>query len=197
MDGASLARMRWRLRGAWLWPSFVILTAVDAVIGHLLPPVGESQSAAGAWLVALFLNLVAIAVLAPSFGMFIRRRRPDLPKIVARDYGGTLAMLGITAMLLVAGFAHRPAVVADHAALLDAVARAQAYIGDRAPDEFRRNLADTSTYEIVPGSIFRTCVRSPDHVRTYCVVVQTRLPFGRSVTFAGYESNALFSRGAW
>ena len=44
MSTARLARIRWRRSGAWLWPAFITLTLVDAVVGHLLPPVGETQS---------------------------------------------------------------------------------------------------------------------------------------------------------
>ena len=44
----------------------------------------------------------------------------------------------------------------------DATARAQAWIGDRAPAEFRRNVEELDTYAIQPGSVYRTCVPSPD-----------------------------------
>ena len=197
MDGVSLTRLRWRLRGAWMWPTFLLLTVIDAVIGHLLPPAGESQSTAGAWLVAVFFNLLAVAVLAPLAAVALRRRRTDLPRVVARNYTGTGAVVFVTAGLLIAGLVHRPTLLADRHALDDAVARAQAYIGTHAPDTFRRNLFDTSTYEIQPGSIFRTCVRSGDHTRTYCVIVHTGTAFGRGVEFAGYESNSVFAQGAW
>jgi hypothetical protein len=79
--------------------------------------------------------------------------------------------------------------------MTDAIARAQAFIGDRAPAEFRRNVQWVSTYAIEPGSLYRTCVPNAERSRTYCVVVNTRLPFERSVKFAGYESNADLSAG--
>ena len=44
MDAAWLARMRWRRRGAWLWPTFAAALVADALIGHALPPAGESQT---------------------------------------------------------------------------------------------------------------------------------------------------------
>jgi hypothetical protein len=89
MDGAWLHRMRWRRRGAWLWPMFVALTVADAVIGHLLPPAGDSQTLVGAGLLALVLNLIAVILLSRPFGGLLRRFRRDLPSIVARDYAGT------------------------------------------------------------------------------------------------------------
>jgi hypothetical protein len=78
----------------------------------------------------------------------------------------------------------------------DATARAQAWIGDRAPATFRRNLERVTTFAIQPGSIYRSCVPSTDGDRTYCVIVKTQLPFARSVSFAGYEPNSLFAAGA-
>jgi hypothetical protein len=118
-----------------------------------------------------------------------------LPAVVARNYGGTLAVGLVTVALLTAGLAHHATVVANENAMRDAMARAEAWIGARAPDEFRRNVQLSDTLVIQPGSIYRTCVpgRVPGH--SYCVIVKTRLPFASSVTFAGHEPNALFSQG--
>jgi hypothetical protein len=196
MEGAWLARVRWRRRGAWMWPAFLILTAVDAAIGHALPPSGESQTLLGAALAACFLNLIAIVLFSIPIGAALRRRRPDFPKVVARDYGGTAAVIAVSAGLLTAGVVHRPSVLAHRNAMQDAIVRAQAWIGARAPGEFRRNIEYVSTVAIEPGSIYRTCVPSiSDRRRTYCVVVKTHLPFEQSVRFDGYESNDVFSQG--
>jgi hypothetical protein len=195
MDGAWLHRMRWRRRGAWLWPAFAALTIADAVIGHLLPPAGDSQSLVAAGLLALVLNLIAVILLSRPLGALLRRFRRDLPSIVARDYAGTWVVTIIAAALLVAGLAHRPSVLSRRNTMNDAIARAQAWIGDRAPAEFRRNLQFVDTFAIQPGSIYRTCVPSDDRKRTYCVVVKTNLPFARSVSFAGYEPNSVMERG--
>jgi hypothetical protein len=78
----------------------------------------------------------------------------------------------------------------------DAVVRAQAFIGDHAPAEFRgHSLRRADTVTIEPGAIYRTCVRGAATQRTYCVVVKTRLPLERSVEFAGYEPNSVFAAG--
>jgi hypothetical protein len=196
MEGAWLARARWRRRGAWLWPTFLSLTVADAVIGHLLPPAGETQTVLGAALIGLFLNLIAVVLLSVPLGALLRRVRPDLPKIVARDYGGTAAIAAAAAALLIAGLAHRASILAHHRAMEDAISRAQAFIGDHAPAEFRRNVQFVSTVVIEPGSMYRTCVPSAsDPRRTYCVIVKTHLPLAQSVSFDGYESNAVFSQG--
>src|SRR5437868_10183057 len=140
MDGAWLSRFRWRRRGAWLWPAFVALTVVDAAIGHLLPPVGEKQSIAAAALGGLVLNLIGVILLSRPLGALLRRRRPDLPWTVARNYGGTLVVALVTVALLAAGLAHRSSITSEQQTMRDAIVRAQAFIGDRAPDQFKRNV---------------------------------------------------------
>jgi hypothetical protein len=202
MDGARLShtrarlvRLRWRRAGAWLWPAFVLLTVADAVIGHQLPPAGATETLAGAALLALFANLLGVLLLSRPLGWALRRRRRDLPTVVARDYGGTLVVLAVTASILAAGLIHAPAIKASQRAMQDAIARAQAWIGARAPDEFRRNLEFVSLLEIQAGAIYRACVPSPDGARDYCVIINRNLPLERSVTFAGYEPNSVLGAG--
>ena len=64
MGGGWLARVRWRRRGAWLWPAFIAATLADGLVGHLLPPAGESQTVASALLIGLFLNLIGVIATA-------------------------------------------------------------------------------------------------------------------------------------
>lgn len=196
MDGAWLHRIRWRRRGAWLWPAFAALTIAEAFVLHALPMEGDGQSVFGAGLIALVLNLIAVILLSRPLGAVLRRARPDLPGIVARDYAGTAVITVIAAAFLTAGILHHSTLVAQRSAMDDAIRRAQAYIGDRAPAEFRRNLQTVDTFVIQPGSIYRTCVPSDRRPRTYCVIVKRKLPFARSVSFAGYEPNSVMSAGA-
>lgn len=195
MDAAWSRRLRWRRRGAWLWPVFIAATAADAVIGAMLPPSGDSQAIFGAGVIGLVLNMIGILAISWPAAAVLRRYRRDLPVIVARDYTGTVVVALISLALLSVGLLHRSAVLANRRAMQDAIVRAQAYIGDRAPTEFRRNLQWVSTFTIQSGRIYRACVPSLDGRRTYCVVVDTSLPFERSVRFSGYESNATFSTG--
>jgi hypothetical protein len=194
MDGVWLARIRWRRRGAWLWPAFVGMTVVDGIVGHLLPPAGETESVVAAALAALVLNLIGVILLSRPLGIALRRVRRDLPTVVARNYAGTGVVLTITVVLFGVGLLHRSSVLASQRTMQDAVARARAWIGDHAPPQFRRSVGLLSTYAIQPG-IYRACAMSDDHTRTYCVIVRTSLPFARSVTFAGYEPNSVFSEG--
>jgi hypothetical protein len=195
MDAAWFGRMRWRRRGAWLWPAFAAATVADAALGHALPPAGDAESLMGAAVISLVLNLVAVILLSRPIGALVRRRRRDLPGIVARDYGGTTAIAAVTLALVTAGLVHHASVMSDQSAQRDAVVRAQAWIGDRAPAEFRRDVAFVSTFAIEPGRIYRECVPSAHSARTYCVIVDESEPFPRGVRFSGYEPNSLFGEG--
>jgi hypothetical protein len=195
MDAAWLNRVRWRRRGAWLWPAFAALTIADAVVGHLLPPIGDGQTVVSAGLVALVLNLIAVILLSRPLGAALRRARGDLPDIVARDYAGTTVIALVAAALLTAGLVHRSTLQSERSTMYDAIKRAQAYIGDRAPAEYRRNLDLADTFVIQQGSIYRTCVPSDHRRRTYCVIVKEKLAFASSVSFSGYEPNEVMSQG--
>lgn len=195
MDAGWLVRLRWRRRGAWLWPVFVAMIAVDAILAHALPPAGDAESVAAAAIAGLVLNLLGVLFLSRPLGALLRRARPDLPRVIARDYAGTGVVLTVTLMLLIAGIAHHGTVVSNQNALRDAVARAQAWIGDRAPPVFRRNVSRLDTYVIQPGSVYRTCVPDTAGDRSFCVIVKRDLPFARSVRFDGYEPNSVFAEG--
>jgi hypothetical protein len=196
MEAGWLARARWRRRGAWLWPTFVAATLADGVIGSALPPSGESETALAAGLAGCVLSLIGIVVLSAPVAAAVRRLRGDLPRVVARDYAGTAIVVAVMLALLVAGILHRPTILAHHRAMQDAIARAQAWIGDHAPGDFRTNLDRTSTFAIEPGSIYRTCVPSRDWRHAFCVVVNTRLPLASSVSFDGHEPNSVLAAGA-
>src|SRR3954447_18223154 len=90
VDSVWWSRLRWRLRGAWMWPAFVGLTVFDGLLLHARPIAGDSMSVVEGLLLGCFFTLVAVAVVAPLIGALLRRRRrPDLPRIVAHDYAGT------------------------------------------------------------------------------------------------------------
>lgn len=195
MDGGWLARLRWRRRGAWLWPTFVVLTVVDGFIVHALPLAGTTQTLAGGILAGMVFNLLAVVLLSRPLGALLRRRRRDLPAGVARDYAGTATVLGVTAVMLTIGLLHRPAIVSDQRSLDDAVMRAIAFIGDHAKAEFRVNVTHTDTYTIQPGAVYRTCVPNRAGTSEYCVIVKERLPLAQSVVPAGSEPNSILAAG--
>ena len=69
-------RMRWRLRGAWMWPSFVALTLLDGFLLHRLSPVREGIDFIPALLIATFGNLVLVGAVGPWLARRIWKRRP-------------------------------------------------------------------------------------------------------------------------
>ncbi len=195
MDTAPLVRIRWRLRGALLWPSFIVLTLIDAAILKALPPAGDSISLVGGWLLGVVSSLLAIVLLTAPCGYVVRRLRPDMPKLVARDYAGSLITAVITIVFLSGGLAHRHVVTADRAALADATARAESYIGARAPVSFQAEARFLDTDVLLAPRLYRICATVATHTRSYCVVVDRSKPFGKSVRPAGSEPNSLFSQG--
>lgn len=196
MERVWTSRLRWRLRGAWLAPLLVVLTAADTLLLHLRPIAGDgaTEPVAGL-LLASFLNLVAIAALAPIGGIALRRARPDLPKVVARNYAGAALVAAVTAGLLIGGLLHHDSVVRNRAALGDAHARGQAWIGTHAPAAFRRHVELADTIEIVAGRVYRTCAPALRAERAWCVVVRAGVPDPGGIRPDGGTPNALFEAG--
>ncbi len=195
MDAAPINRLRWRLRGAWLWPSFVVLSLADAAVIHDLPPSGDSASWVSGWVLGAVLSLLAIVIFARFLGRAIRRLRPDMPRIVAQNYAGAVITLAVTLLLLAGGLIHHPVIASDGVALQDATARAEAYIGDHAPQAFQPGLHRLDTYPVQSPIVYRSCASDPTRTRYYCVVVNRTEPFGRSVHYAGAEPNWLLAQG--
>ena len=195
MDGAWLHRARWRWRGAWMWPAFVATAALDGAIAAVRPFIGDRQSFVGGLLAGLIINLLVVVLASRPLGRLLRRYADAMPRIVAANYGGTMAVLIVSAGLLGIGVARHDAIVDSRRVLTDAVVRAQAYIGDHAPAEFRVNVAHVDTYVIEQGVRYRVCVPSRDRPRYYCVVVDPRMPLAGSVSYAGSEPNQTLSQG--
>jgi hypothetical protein len=165
-------RLRWRLRGAWQWPAFALLTVVDTVVLLELPYYGDGpETPLAAFLLAGFANLVAVAAVAPLAARLVRRRRPDLPRLIATDYAGTVAMMMITLALVGGGLAHRPAVAAEHADANAAVLAAHDYVLGRHPG-YAGRLAALDVMR-VEEDLYRSCVPSGDPRRWLCVFVST------------------------
>jgi hypothetical protein len=149
-------RLRWRMRGAWQWPAFAVLTVADAVLIARLPFRGDGADALGAVLLAGFFNLLVVGVAAPLCGLLVRRVRPDLPSVVARDYAGTALLALVTGALVAGGLAHRSGVVeenADRAALMMGV---HDYVLSQAP-AFQGGLRAPDVVKLEPDR-YRACV---------------------------------------
>jgi hypothetical protein len=165
-------RLRWRLRGAWQWPAFVVLTLVDGVLLSELPPYeGGPPGVFPGVLLAAFVNLLAVAVVAPALGWMVRRRRPDLPRFIASDYAGAFLLVTISAVILGGGLAHRSA-AAEEDARLTAVARAMHdYVVREAP-EYAAGLSAIDAIREAPDR-YRACVPGRDARHSLCLFVTT------------------------
>jgi hypothetical protein len=123
-------------------------------------------------LLAGFLNLLALVLLAPLGGSVLRRRRPDLPVVVARDSAGTALLCAVSAALLVGGLVHRPAVESEAAARGAATAGAAHWIAMEAEPRWRGGIAAIDTVR-VDRDLYRVCVPGPDPDRWLCLFVST------------------------
>jgi hypothetical protein len=167
------ARLRWRMRGAWQWPTFVALTLVDGLLLQLLPAYGSGPGGfVPALLLAGFANLIVVAVVAPLIGRrLLRARRPDLPRAIADDYAGTALMCALSVGLAIAGVAHRPARAADARDRAAVFVALHDFVLTRAPayaPALRR--ADALRLD---DDLYRACVPTGDPRREVCVFVDT------------------------
>jgi hypothetical protein len=172
-DRVWWTRLRWRLRGATMWPAFVAALAVDALLLRLLPIAGDTApDPFAAVLLAVFFNLVAVAVGAPLAGRWLRHRRPALPKVIADDRAGTALVGAVSAALLAVGLAHRPEVQAEAREFRVQAATARQFVIARAPARFRANVEHMDTLK-QGADLYRTCVPGPTGRRAFCVIVNT------------------------
>jgi hypothetical protein len=172
MERLWLRRARWRMRGAWQWPAFVALTIADGLLIHELPLAGDGTGVVAGIILAGFFNLFAVAVVAPGAALLLRRRRRDLPKIVAGDYAGTALLLCVAVLLLGIGLAHRPAIRAGERAMTAQEQAVRGYVLSQAPAAYRVGLANANTWKI-EDDLYRTCVPAHGTSRWMCLLVDT------------------------
>jgi hypothetical protein len=174
------ARVRWRLRGAWMWPTFVAVTLLDGLLLHLLPPVGTGVDLIPAILLATFGNLIVIGALAPWLARRTWNRRPAAepgapPKAqleVLSDRIGTGLLLATVVGVVAAGLAARPTVVSETE---DTERNAQAFrslVLSRGDQELIRNLETANTVRL-GDDFFRTCVARDDRRHFFCAFIDT------------------------
>lgn len=178
MDAVWFTRLRWRMRGALLWPVFGLLTIVDAVLLVQLPVYGTGpDGTVPALLLATALNLICVAVLAPLAGALLRRRRGDLPRAVAADRAGVALLTALACGLALAGLVNR-ADALDERADERRQARAVAhYVRTQAP-AYVPGLAAMDSIRL-SRDYFRSCVPGRDPRRWLCLFVDTaRSPAG-------------------
>jgi len=168
----GLTRLRWRMRGAWLWPTFIAATLGEAVLLTLLPFYGDGPGGlVPAALIAGFTNLFFVAVVAPLIARRVRRVRPDLPKLIAENYTGTALVCAVALAFLAAGLLNRPAVLAERGDRQAQFAAVHDYVTSQAP-AYRDRLASADSLR-VKRDLYRTCVPGSDPKRWLCLFVET------------------------
>ncbi|MDQ3850324.1 MAG: hypothetical protein M3296_06895 [Actinomycetota bacterium] len=188
-----LRRLRWRTRGARQWPAFTVLTLGETALLHWLPLAGDGTGWVPALLLAGCLNLLVVAALGPLGGRLLRRRRPDLPRVVADDTAGTVLLAMLAGALLAIGLAHRPEVEARRAAFAEQSAAVREWVAVHG-DAFQRthvNGADTLRLE---RDLYRTCVPGIDPKRWLCLIVDTSASPPRVKHDFNREPNASLAR---
>ncbi|HVF79373.1 MAG TPA: hypothetical protein VNA28_13840 [Solirubrobacteraceae bacterium] len=184
-----MRRLRWRLRGAWLWPAFVVVTLLETALLHWLPIAGAGSGFFAGLLLAGWLNLIGVAVLGGLGGIFLRGRRGDLPKVVADNYAGLAGLAVVGGGFLIAGLVHRPELVADRAAFADQSRAVRLWVEANAGDFARAHVASADSV-MVDTNLYRTCVPGPDPRRWLCLIVDTSHSPPRVKRDTSRESNA-------
>jgi hypothetical protein len=166
-------RLRWRLRGAMLWPAFVAAVVVQAILLEVLPVAGDDGPGLfAAVLLAGVANLCLVAVAAPLAGRWLRRRRPEMPAVIATDRAGAVLLAAACALVAVLGLTHRSTVRAAHEDLSVQAAQARRFFVSQAPREFQAHVDHLDTVK-QDDDLYRTCVAGPNPDRAFCVFVNT------------------------
>jgi hypothetical protein len=187
-------RLRWRMRGAWLWPAFAALTLLDGVILHLLPPRATGFPLLPGVFLASFGNLVLVGAVAPWIVRRLEAREaaegagPEAPATPRRAAAPTpprpprevrvgrvavALMCAATLGLVAVGLASRPLVVSETEATEEAGRMVRDYVAAHGSPEVRRNLDTANTYRLEQG-YFRVCIARDDRTKASCLYVDTR-----------------------
>jgi len=172
-------RLRWRIRGAWQWPAYAVLTLLDAVILSELPPVSGGVDFVPGLIVSSFGNLFLIGVVAPWLGKRLAQREagtggngvPLSVKIEVLKDRSAAVLLGVATLgLVAAGLAARPLVVSETRETERNAEIVRDHVLAEAPHEIQRNLDTANTVKLEDG-YFRTCVNYDERDRAYCLFV--------------------------
>ena len=195
------ARVRWRLRGAWMWPTFVAVTLLDGLIMWRLPPVGGGVDPIPALLIATFGNLALIALVAPWLARRTWKRRPAAepgapPRAqleVLTDRIGTGLLVASVLGVVVAGLAARPLVVSETKETERNAKAFRSFILARGDQELIRNLETANTIEL-GDTLFRTCVARDDRRRFFCTLIDVNEHPPRIDVDPSAEPNSTYKR---
>jgi hypothetical protein len=183
-----------------MWPTFVVLTLLDGLVLHLLPPVRTGVDPIPGILLATFGNLILVGAAAPWIAKRLEARRqthqPPPPPAeaaheVLKDRVGTGLLAAGLLGVLAAGLAARPVVVSETRnteknahAVRDLILRS----GDQ---ELIRNLDSANTLRLSDG-YYRPCITRNDRRRYFCVFVDVKKHPPKVVRDPSVEPNSAY-----
>lgn len=203
------SRLRWRLRGAWMWPVFIAATLADGFVLHKLPPLRFGFSEVGLTLIAgiiiaTFGNLILAGVIAPWLARRLVKRQEAAPgpavsrealREVTTDRVGTvLLVLGFFGVLA-SGLASIPLINGETDDRNRAARALVAYVQAHAPAEIRRN-QDQGAVETarLGDGYFRSCIPFENRKRSYCVFIDVSRSPASVKKDPSQESNSAYRK---
>jgi hypothetical protein len=201
------SRLRWRLRGAWMWPVFIGATLADGYVLHELPPLRFGFSEVGLTLVAgiiiaTFGNLILAGAIAPWLARRLVARQQAAPgpavsrealREVTTDRVGTaLLVLGFFGVLA-SGLASIPLINGETDDRNRAAKALVSYVQAHAPAEIKRN-QDAGAVETarLGDGYFRSCIPFENRKRSYCVFIDVNRSPARVKKDPSQESNSTY-----
>lgn len=175
-------RLRWRLRGALMWPVFAVLTIADGLVLHFLPPNTSGVRIVPGLIIASFANLFLIGVVAPFFARRLASReraahryegREPLPPEVLLDRSASILLAVAAIGLTVAGLGNRPVIVSETKATEDNAKLVERYVNAHGTPEVKANLQTANSKRLAEG-YFRTCINLNDRSKAFCMFVNTK-----------------------
>jgi hypothetical protein len=188
-------RLRWRFRGAWMWPVFTVVTLGEGILLWRLPPVGTGLNLVEGVLLATFGNLVLVAAVGPWLARRLAARQRPAPdqaqREVMKDRVSTGLLVACVFGCLASGLAARPTVVVETEAREENAEAVRDYVLRSGSDELIRNIETANTVRL-GEEYFRTCIARDDRERFFCLFVDTEPSPPRVVRDPSAESNSVY-----
>ena len=180
-----------------MWPAFIVLTLLDGVLLHLLPPVRTGVDLIPGILLATFGNLILVGAVAPFLARRLQARRPGPPapeqaarEVLVDRFGTALLAAGVLG-IVAAGLAARPLVVSETENTTANATAVRDYVLSSGDAELKRNLETANTIRLADG-YFRTCIARDDRRRNFCLFVDTTRRPARLTRDSSAEPNSVF-----
>ena len=171
------SRVRWRLRGALMWPAFAVVTLAEAVLLNRLPPIRTGVDLIPGAIIATFANLILVGAVAPWLAKRMAARSgghgavsPQTAREVLQDRVGTVLLATGLVGVIASGLATRPLIVGETEERERAAKALFEYVQHSGNAELRRNNDAAETARLADG-YFRTCIPHDDRRRYFCFFV--------------------------